>query len=389
LNKEEGAMNRYFKLVFSSLLVYLILILSFSCNKQTKTWQGTIEEIDGIPVVKNPKEPIYSKDVFNLKEDLVIKNVEGKEEFMFQNILFLDVDKEENIYVSDSKAAHIKVFDKNGDFLRTIARRGQGPGEIMRPKEILVFPQGELLVNDTRQARICYFSLNGKFLRQFSTSQLPNWRWPRVDAYGNMVAGFVIPGDEMKTGLKKFAPDLTTIFTITTQPIVSDPAVAVDYFEMSRNTNLVWDVTARDDIIYGTMNKYEIFVHNPKGERIRKIVRECDEIEITKEDEEKLIRGYYGDNPPPTIKNWLKFPKNYPAFSRFTCDEEGRIFVQTYEISETGESCYDVFDAEGKYIVRISLKYRPQVWKKGKMYAIEEDEAGYQIVKRYKVTWII
>jgi len=44
----------------------------------------------------------------------------------------------------------------------------------------------------------------------------------------------------------------------------------------------------------------------------------------------------------------------------------------------------DVFDSNGKYIVRISLKYRPQAWKNNRLYTIEEDEEGYQVVKRYK-----
>jgi hypothetical protein len=37
--------------------------------------------------------------------------------------------------------------------------------------------------------------------------------------------------------------------------------------------------------------------------------------------------------------------------------------------------------------VKIPLKTRPYVLKKRKLYTIEEDEEGYQIVKRYKVTW--
>ncbi len=48
---------------------------------------------------------------------------------------------------------------------------------------------------------------------------------------------------------------------------------------------------------------------------------------------------------------------------------------------------YDVFDSEGKFIVKISLKIRPRVWKKNKLYLVEEDEDGFQFIKRYKVTW--
>jgi len=70
-----------------------------------------------------------------------------------------------------------------------------------------------------------------------------------------------------------------------------------------------------------------------------------------------------------------------------TTDDEGRIFVRTYKKTEEGKYYNDVFDSEGKYIARISLKYRPIVWKNQKLYTIEEDEDGYQYVKRYKVTW--
>ena len=43
--------------------------------------------------------------------------------------------------------------------------------------------------------------------------------------------------------------------------------------------------------------------------------------------------------------------------------------------------------SEGKYIAKIPFKVRPQTWKKNKLYTIEEDEEGYQYIKRYKVTW--
>jgi hypothetical protein len=43
----------------------------------------------------------------------------------------------------------------------------------------------------------------------------------------------------------------------------------------------------------------------------------------------------------------------------------------------------------GKYMAKISLKSRPYVIKKNKLYTIEEDNEGYQIVKRYKITWKI
>ncbi len=376
------------KITFYIVVFFIATSMLFvSCGQQKAKWKGSVEEKDGVTVVKNPEEPIYGKDVFRLEEDLTIENVEGDEGFMFQDIMHLAVDEDENIYVSDSKAGQIKVFDKSGNDLRTIGKKGQGPGEFLYPFEILVLPQGELMVNDLYQLRVHFFSLDGKFLRQLSSSTMMMFRRPRVDSKGHIIVGHLNIGDPIEAVLKKLDSDLNPVLTLATHPVVSKPPAIIEYFENRRSTNLVWDVAMEDNIVWGVFNKYEIFVNNPEGKLIRKIVREYDGIEITKKEQEKLIKDWFGNNPVPPQWN-LKFPKVYPPFIRFTCDEEGRIFVQTYEKTEDEEEdYYDVFDSEGKYIVRISLKYRPHVWKNKKLYMVEEDEEGFQMVKRYKVYW--
>jgi hypothetical protein len=375
--------------ITSFVVVFFIAasMLLVSCGQQKAKWKGSVEEQDGVTVVKNPAQPIYSNDVFRLEEDLTIDNVEEEEGFTFQDITHLIVDDDENIYASDSKAAFIKVFDKSGNYLRTIGKKGQGPGEFVYPFEILVMPQGELMVNDLNQLRVHFFSLDGKFLRQFSSSTMAMFRRPRVDSEGHIIVGHVNVGDPVETVLKKLDSDLNPVLTLATRPVVSKPPTNFEYFEVRRSTNLVWDIAMEDNIVWGVFDKYEIFMNNPEGKLIRKIVREYDGIGINKEEEEKLIKAWFGNNPVPPQMT-IKFPKVYPPFFRFTCDEEGRIFAQTYEKTEDEEEYYyDVFDSEGKYIVRISLKYRPHVWKNKKLYMIEENEEGFQIVKRYKVTW--
>jgi len=376
------------KIAFITVVLFIAASIMFvSCGQQKTKWKGTIEEKDGVTVVNNPKEPIYGKDVFRLEEELTIDNVEGDEEFTFQDIMHLAVDDEENIYASDSKAAFIKVFDKSGNYLRTIGKKGQGPGEFSYPFEILVLPQGELMVNDLYQLRDHFFSLEGKFLRQFSNSTMAMFRRPRVDSEGHIIVGHVNVGDPIEAVLKKLDSDLNPVLTLATRPVVSKPPTTIEYFEIRRSTNLVWDVAPEDNIVWGVFYKYEIFVNNPEGKLIRKIIREYDGIAITKNEEEKLIKDWFGNNPVPPQMT-IKFPKVYPPFIRLTCDEEGRIFVQTYEKTEDEEEdYYDVFDSEGKYIVRTSLKYRPQVWKNKKLYMIEENEEGFQVIKRYKVNW--
>jgi hypothetical protein len=97
---------------FNFILVGLIIsafILSLACQKQKTGWQGTIEEENGIKVVKNPAEPMFGELVFELEEDLSIGSVED-ENTMFYRIGGIDVDSQHNIYVLDSGNHRIQKF---------------------------------------------------------------------------------------------------------------------------------------------------------------------------------------------------------------------------------------------------------------------------------------
>ena len=44
----------------------------------------------------------------------------------------------------------------------------------------------------------------------------------------------------------------------------------------------------------------------------------------------------------------------------------------------------------GRYLTKFPLKivsWTSLIWKENRLYTVEEDEDGYQYVKRYKVTW--
>ena len=87
----------------------------------------------------------------------------------------------------------------------------------------------------------------------------------------------------------------------------------------------------------------------------------------------------------------LDIPNNHTAYKNLTVDEEGRCYVLSWEKNQgTKEYYLDIFDSEGIYIAKVPIEVnlnRNSVWKKYKLYTIEEDEEGFQVVKRYKVTW--
>jgi hypothetical protein len=333
---------------------------------------------DGVTVVYNPKNPAPSPDTpakLVLKEDLTIGEKEGEEEYMFVRIVGLDVDDGGSIYVLDQRDCNIKVFNNTGKLIRTIGKKGQGPGEMQAPRDIQITPQNEIMVNDSRSRRLLFFSLDGKFLRKVSQKEMTFFSHPKCDTKSNIVASFMVVGEKAVSELKKFTPELDPIFNISSVEILRFP-VFDPFFPQ-----FYWQITGEDNIIWGFPVKYEIQVLNPEGKIIRKIIKDYNPVKITKEEKENIVKELY-----PGTK--VEFKKHHLAFMYLMLDEQGRIFVRTYEKVNDGEGFYyDVFDSEGRYIAKIPLKMRPRDWKKNKLYTIEEDREGYRYVKRYSVEW--
>lgn len=366
-------MRKTYPLIFVGILIFCTV-----CSQDKTLWRGTIEEAGGVSVVKNPKEPLYGEEALILEEELTIGEVDGREEYMFQQIYNIAVSDRGDIYVLDYKAQHVKVFDQNGLYLRTIGRPGQGPGELSLARTLNYTTQDELVLGSRNN--ISYFSPGGEYLRRTSLAAT-NLSTIDVDNAGN-IFGFGIVGDKGVYELKKYDPDLNELFSIGTSPLPSA--------EMQRTgkrniffTLLRWDVINGDQVVTGYPEEgYILKVFNAEGKLIRRIEKDYTPIEITQKDFEEAKEGY-----PPELLEGIYAPKHFPPFTTLRADDDGKIWVFTSKKTEDGGSLYyDVFDAEGKYILEIALKASPRIFN-NKMYAIEEDEDGYQHIKRYGMTW--
>lgn len=122
-------------------------------------------------VIINPKEPLYGEYVFKIEEDLVIGVKEGKKEYMFSRLWYLAVDDEENIYAMDQGETHVKVYTKNGTFLRAIGEKGEGPSELLNPNRIFITGDNQLVIEDFIR-NLTYYSLGGEHIRTQSTAKI-------------------------------------------------------------------------------------------------------------------------------------------------------------------------------------------------------------------------
>ncbi len=365
-------------MAISLVLFLLVLMTLISCREQKAGWQGTIEEENGITVVRNPEAPLYSEDMFSMEEELAIGEVEGREEYMFQRIFTVAVNEADDIFVLDYQAKHFKIFNKHGQYIKTIGRPGQGPGEFQIPGSLICTNQKEIVVGDV--SRLSYFTLEGEFIKNVPIIGAMITTVD-IDSSGKILC-FDIVMDKGVYELKKFDSDLNYLFSYGSSPLPStaqrgggrDP-----FFSLLR-----WDVINGDQIVCGyAVEGYKIKIFDSSGNLIKRIEKDYTPLEVTQRDVDERIVDYR----PETKKN-LDIPKYFPPFRWMISDDEGRVYVYTYERAPDGEGYYyDIFDAEGKYILKVLFKTRPHEIKKNKFYTIEEDEDGFQYVKRYRMNW--
>jgi len=162
----------------SIILLFSAFMMLVSCVKQKTEWKGIIEEVDGVTVVKNPKEGLWdSKENANvtITQERQIGELDGPEEFLFVNISDVTVNGKGDIYVADSRLNEIRKFNKDGEYLLSLGRKGQGPGEFQSVNIISVNSHDELIAFDSMLRRISIFSDNGELTK--TTKELIKDLW--------------------------------------------------------------------------------------------------------------------------------------------------------------------------------------------------------------------
>ncbi len=296
--------------IFIALCLICHLPGGASLQQYESKWQGTVELRNGVSIVKNPEDPICSQAVFQLEEELVIGQAGGKEEYTFSRVAGMDVDAAGNIYILDGASAHLRVFDKDGGYIRTIGRKGQGPGEFQMPVFVQATAQNEIVIYDYSSQRLTFFSPDGGYLRQVYAART---RYPvlpvRLDSRGNLIGMEVMaPPPLGGKELKKYGRNFEPLMVIAKEKQDLD-----DHRRGKMNvvkSTLYCAVSSNDSIVWGNSETYELQILNPAGELVRKISKVHKALKLTAEDEKKL-RDRYSDFIRAGGK--LDFPDHLPA----------------------------------------------------------------------------
>jgi hypothetical protein len=380
-------------------LTAFIMVISF--GGQEAKWKGKIEIENGIKVIKNPGEPLYGEIKFELEEDLSIGN-EDDENYLFYRSRDIQVDTDGNIYVLENGNRRLQVFDKDGKYLRTIGKRGQGPGEFNAPTCLQLDDKtGNIFVTDNTRRKIIIFEKEGKYIDKdiHLVEILSDFC---LDSDGYILGKFKVPGIDSRF-IKKvtLAGKVEKIFAEIPYSI---QRIVISFTKVGKNASMggvfithgyEYDVflskVDSNNFIYGYSKKYELSVVNEKGDTILIIKKDEPPKKITKKEKDRIENQKIWNirkQGHQVSDLSLKFPDHKPYFYSIITDDISRIYVRKNpgpHYSNTNPE-YDVFNKEGLYLYKIHLNYYPHVIKNGYLYTIAvNEETGLEQIKRYRI----
>lgn len=383
-------------------LFIVTLLFSFTCSKKPER-AYSIETIDGIEFVHNSGTPLYPEKTVEFVEDLTISSENDKGEILLYLPQLCAVNKEGNIYISDYQDISIKVFDPQGKYLKTIGRRGNGPGEFQSISILSFLPDGRYLVLDWEKMRISFFSADDQFITShnfqsygFSLFLITSSLYIRGETLAGpgakkneskrrlFVKAYDLSGNELFS-YGEFTARQSVFFNIPTGAFTSTPP----YF--------VYSILAGDkknERLYHCLNdKYVIEVYDTNGKIVRKIDKPYEPVLTKTEDMKRYVDGFgnLSEESKSLVEKIAKMPRVKTITEKMIVDDVGNLWIETNELRKEKDNlfrAYDIFNEDGIYVYKVWLEKAPGLFKGEHMYRLERDEeTDYRSLKRYRVIW--
>jgi len=134
---------------------------------------GLVFYLQEAPAIKSPHNTLKNIQALEGKLNLVLVRDWGGEHEENENNIFYEpmdvaIDNENRIYILEE--SKIKVFDNSGQYLRTMGRKGDGPGDLYGALCLEIDKQGNLVIADAGNQRTQILSSEGKFIGSFPLS---------------------------------------------------------------------------------------------------------------------------------------------------------------------------------------------------------------------------
>lgn len=343
---------------------------------------------------------------WRLVEEVRIGNGES-EAYTFTDIRGLAVGTNGRIFVLDYKTQEIRAFDSTGKFIKVIARRGHGPGEISNANGLGQAPDGTIWVNDPGNSRFTLFRPDGSFLRQHVVPiRGYGFIWDgMVDAEGRINDPLIGPDPKGRhiRRLRRYAADGTPGDTVDV-PCTPPGTASAPWIGRSKNGgsgSMTIPFTPRTQVALdprgyawcSTGEAYRVVrVRLGKGDTVAVIHRDVAPVPVTASERateiaraDSFFKRYETSNV-----DYSQIPKVKPVIQALDVDDAGRLWARRTTASRSSTT-FDLFDTNGSPIAtvtgpfRISAFWHPVI-RGDAMYTVVVDEDDVPMVVRARTT---
>jgi hypothetical protein len=232
---------------------------------------------DGVRIVHNKKGEEWGGGP-KLSIELVrtIGDVDTDDENLaFNSPIDMVVDNAGSLYILDSGNQRIQVFGPDGRYVRTIGRKGQGPGEFSGPNSIDIDGEGHLYVLDDRQKRIQVLTTQGEVLKSIRVGNL------RIDRMRLLGSGELVIRSYVAWGMagaptQKTLPKLVKVLgpDLEVRREFGEPVEFGDEITNTAGNSCYFAVDADDHIYLCFANQNRIEKYAPDGHLLWRADRE-------------------------------------------------------------------------------------------------------------------
>ncbi|MBN2170955.1 MAG: 6-bladed beta-propeller [Candidatus Krumholzibacteriota bacterium] len=359
---------RLARLSVITVLVVLVLLAAGLATGVKAAWQGHIVKADGVTRVENPAEPMKPPRTVHLEELWRIGGDSDDENEFFGVLVQLLVDGAGNVYLLDQMLNEVKVFSPDGEYLRTLGREGEGPGEFRTPADMVFLPGDRLAVLQRMPGRIVLLTLAGE----------PAGEHPLPVREGGGPIGIMNGRGagrhiHIVYGFDRFDGSLYD-HTRGIGRLADDGSIAVVYAENQRGFDFAqpvieekiwdgfesrWDVGPDGHVIVGeTRDDYAVTVWSPAGGKLHVATRAYEARKRSGGEQEEMEAIYEPfiravPNAVPEIED-----HDAPIAAVYARAAGAFLVLDSRGFRENPEGslgCFDVFDAAGRYVQRVTL----------------------------------
>lgn len=352
----------------SVLLTCLFLAATVASPALAGDWKGQTKTEDGVTHIMSPATGTEDPVTIELEELWRVGGDTDSDDEFFGVIARITTDKEGNVYLLDSQLSEVKVFSPDGEYLRTLGREGEGPGEFRRPTDMFFLPDGNLGVLQLAPGRIIMFTAEGDPVGDHPLPQSDEGETLILINGQLMGENLCLVLNENKVGDGKvdIKRSLALIDSEGNELTRMHEEVREFAFANALIEEKVWSTFDRrwaigaDGSLYAVTQfaDYEIDVWNTDGTKKAVISREFERRERTQEEIEtvySIFEAFTRNAPNATIKV-SDFDQDIAAIYPRA---DGTLWVLNSrgqnEVPEGSLGVFDVFDSEGHFVREVTV----------------------------------